>query len=67
MADTPKPIPALKIRAVPASGFNRAGRKWTKEAQIVPLSDFTKAQAAALKAEPNLVVEETEIAPEPEA
>jgi len=65
MAD-PKPIPALRIRSVPAS-FWRAGRKWTKEAQEVPVSAFSKAQLAALRAEPNLVVEEIELAPKAEA
>ena len=68
MADTPKTIPALKIRAVPPRGFYRAGRRWTPEPQVVPLSDFDKKQIAALRAEPNLVVENAEIAPEtPEA
>lgn len=64
MADT-KPIPALRIRACQES-FWRAGRKWTREAQTVPASDFTKAQLAQLRSEPLLVVEDTTIAPQGE-
>ncbi|MBI3130522.1 MAG: hypothetical protein HYZ13_04120 [Acidobacteria bacterium] len=60
MAD-PKPIPGLRVRSVPAS-FWRAGRKWTKEPQEVPASAFSKAQIALLRAEPNLVVEDVELA-----
>lgn len=67
MAETPKTIPALKIRAVSPDGFFRAGRKWTKEPVVVPVRDFTKDQVVALRHEPSLVVEDTEIAPEPEA
>jgi len=65
MADSPKTIPALKIRAVPTKGFYRAGRHWVPEPQVVPLSDFDKKQIAALRAEPNLVVEDAEIPPKP--
>jgi len=67
MADTPKTIPALKIRAVPPKGFCRAGRRWAPEPQVVPLSALDRKQIAALRAEPNLVVEDVEITPEPEA
>jgi len=56
----PKPIPALRVRRVPPS-FWRAGRHWSKVPQEVPVSTFTKAQVAALKAEPNLVVEDIEL------
>jgi hypothetical protein len=56
-----KPIPGLRIRSVPAS-FWRAGRKWTKEPQEIPVSAFSKAQITALRAEPNLVVEDIELA-----
>lgn len=59
MAD-PKPIPGLRVRSVPAS-FWRAGRKWTKEPQEIPVSDFSKAQLTALRAEPNLVVEDIDL------
>jgi hypothetical protein len=34
---------------------------------MVAISEFTKAQVKALREEPNLVVEDVEIAPEPEA
>ena len=60
MAD-PKPIPALRVRSVPAS-FWRAGRKWTKEPQEIPASAFSKAQLTALRADPCLVVEDIELA-----
>lgn len=62
-----KGVPALSIRSVPQGGFCRAGRRWVPSPQIVPVSDFTEDQVAALRAESNLVVEDTEIAPEPEA
>lgn len=62
-----KPIPGLAIRALPSSGFCRAGRRWAPEVQVVALSEFTKAQVKALREEVNLVVEDVEIAPEPEA
>lgn len=65
MAD-PKPVPGLRVRSVPAS-FWRAGRKWTKEPQEVLVSALSKAQIAALKAEPNLVVEEIDLPAEAEA
>lgn len=60
MAD-PKPIPGLRVRSVPLS-YWRAGRRWTKEPQEVPASAFSKAQIALLRAEPNLVVEDIELA-----
>lgn len=63
----PKPIPALKIRSVPPSGFCRSGRRWVPEPQIVPTSDFTQKEIKALRDEPMLVVEDTVIAPDPEA
>jgi len=51
-------VPALQIVSRPDS-FCRAGRRWTHDAQVVALSEFTKVQIAALKAETNLVVTET--------
>jgi hypothetical protein len=65
MAD-PKPVPGLRIRSVPAS-FWRAGQRWTKEPQEVPASAFSKAQIALLRTEPNLVVEDIELAAGAEA
>ena len=46
----------LKITAK-RDGFRRAGRAWTGET-TVSADKFSDAQIAALKAEPNLVVEE---------
>ena len=65
MAD-PKPSPGLRVRSVPAS-FWRAGRKWTKEPQEIPVSSLSKPQVTALRAEPNLVVEDIEMAAGTEA
>lgn len=59
---TPESVPALKVTSRPDS-FCRAGRRWTKEPQTVPLSDFKPEHVESLKAEPNLVVEETTLAP----
>ena len=69
MADTKKQtVPGLRIRAVPENGFCRAGRRWPREAQDVPLTEFDKKQLAALRAEPMLVVIDVEIdLPEDEA
>jgi hypothetical protein len=53
----------LVVRSVRAS-FRRAGRTWTRTAQVVAKADFTPDQVEALKAEPNLAV--TEIS-EPQA
>lgn len=61
--DKPAGIPALRIRAVPEQGFCRSGRRWTREPQVVPVSDFTPEQVAALKAEALLVVVETTLEP----
>jgi hypothetical protein len=65
MADS-KPSPGLRVRSVPAS-FWRAGRKWTKEPQEIPVSALSKPQVTALRAEPNLVVEDIELAAGTEA
>lgn len=63
-----KKVPGLRIRAVPENGFCRAGRRWAREAQDVPLTEFDKKQVAALRAEPMLVVIDVEIdLPEDEA
>lgn len=53
-------VPAITVRSVPES-FCRAGRRWTREAQTAPTSDFTKDQLAALRAESNLVVVDCEM------
>lgn len=68
MATTPaktaqkgKTAPGLRIVARPDS-FRRAGREFGREPQEILLDDLTKEQIAALKAEPELVVTEIEIA-----
>ena len=53
-----KEVPALKISSRPES-FCRAGRRWTREPQVIAVSEFTKAQIVMLKAETLLAVEET--------
>jgi hypothetical protein len=55
-----KKVAGLRISAL-ADGFRRAGRAWTTEAVDVPVSEFTKDQVAALKAEPGLRVTECDI------
>jgi hypothetical protein len=45
----------VTVKAVPALGFRRAGKHWTREPQTVEVDAKT---LAILKAEPNLVVEE---------
>lgn len=62
----PKTIPGLRIRSIPES-FWRAGRKWTRESQDVPASEFTRPQIQALQKEPNLVVVQVEIPVEPDS
>lgn len=44
------------IRAIPAGGFCRAGRRWFREGEEVNRCDFSDAQWAALKGEPMLSV-----------
>lgn len=56
---TPK-VPTITVRSVPES-FCRAERRWTREAQTVPTSDFTQDQLDALRAENNLVVVDSEL------
>jgi hypothetical protein len=45
----------LEISSRPES-FCRAGRRWTRTPEQVPLTAFSKEQVSALKAEPKLVV-----------
>lgn len=51
-------VPALSIRSIPDS-FCRAGRRWSRDERLVALSEFTPAQVEALRAESNLVVEDS--------
>lgn len=55
-----KKVPALRVKSKTA-GFRRAGRAWSTEVTDVAVSDFSKDQLAQLKADPELVVVETEI------
>ena len=55
-----KTIQALEISSRPES-FYRAGRRWTRTASVVPVSEFSKDEIKALKAEPNLAVVEKTI------
>ncbi len=50
---------ALKIVSRPES-FRRAGYAFTGAATTIPLADLTDDQVAALRAEPQLVVVDTE-------
>lgn len=45
----------LSVRAL-VSGFRRAGRAWSVEAEEVAISEFTDDQVTQLLAEPNLSV-----------
>jgi hypothetical protein len=55
-----KPVPGLRVRAL-VEGFRRAGRAWSVLSVDVPLADFKKDEVAALRAEPQLVVEDCEL------
>ena len=52
--------PGLRIHAL-TGGFRRCGRAWGAEPVDVPLAEFSEAQGAALRGEPQLVVEDVEI------
>lgn len=60
-ADT-GPVAALSVRSRPES-FCRCGRRFTREATLIPLAELTEEEVARLAAEPQLAVEHTEIAP----
>lgn len=57
-------IPALFVRAVPEQGFRRCGIGFTREGIGIALDALSEEQIAALRAEPNLVVEETTFLPD---
>lgn len=62
MATKPKMIPAVKVTSrSPRGSFWRAGREWSAEPTTVPVSELTKDQLAAVRAESMLVVENTEL------
>lgn len=58
-AKTPAKQPVLKVRSVPAR-FRRGGIEFTSEISTHKVSDLTKDQIEAIKAEKNLVVIEAE-------
>ena len=58
--DSPVAVPALSV-ASPLGPFRRAGRQFDTTPVLIPLSDVTDAQIAALRAEPRLVVKDAEI------
>lgn len=55
-----EPVKALSVQAK-REGFRRAGRAWSKEATVVPLTDLTEAEIEQLRSEPMLTVAEVEI------
>lgn len=52
----------LKVTARPAS-FRRGGHTFTGEAKVIPLSELSEEQVAAITSEPNLVTQEVDIDP----
>lgn len=50
----------LKIAAIAASGFFRAGRFFPKDGVVVPVGDLTEEDIARIRAEPNLHVQDVE-------
>jgi hypothetical protein len=61
MADPkPKNAPALSVVS-PGGAFRRAGRQFGPVPTLIPLSELSKDQIAALRAEPLLVVKDAEI------
>lgn len=53
-------VPALSVVAA-REGFRRAGRAWSKECIVVPLSELTEEQIEQIKNESVLTVTEVEI------
>ena len=50
----------LKIAAIAASGFFRAGRFFPKDGVTVPVTDLTEADILRIRADPNLHVQDIE-------
>lgn len=62
------PIPAIRVVSrAPSAEFRRGGQVWFHEERTVPLSEFTEEQLEAVRDEPLLVVNDTEIAPAADA
>lgn len=58
-------VKALSVQSSRA-GFRRAGRAWSKEAAVVPLSELTEGQIDQIRNEAMLTVTDIDI-PAPEA
>ncbi len=56
----PKTVPGIKVIAR-AERFRRAGRVFTAEPTLIPLSTLDKKQVEALRAEPMLVVQDVDV------
>lgn len=56
-----KTIAGLRVVAKTA-GFRRAGRAWSDKPTEVPVSEFKREQLAQLRADPGLIVIDTELA-----
>jgi hypothetical protein len=56
-----KSVPALFIRSKPQLGFRRCGFRFEREGFGIALDALTADQVQALRNEPNLIVEESEI------
>ncbi len=54
-------VKALKIRSTRKAGFRRAGYRFSVEPTVISVADLSEEQIAALKAEPNLLVEEVDL------
>ena len=50
----------LKIAAIAAAGFFRAGRFFPKDGVTIPVTDLTEKDLERIRAEPNLRVEEVD-------
>lgn len=59
-AQTVSPLKGLFVRARPATGFRRCGFFFPPEGIGIAVDALTDEQQAALRAEPNLLVEDCE-------
>ncbi len=59
-AKAAKTVPGIKVIAR-ADRFRRAGRVFTAEPTLIPLSDLDKKQVDALRTEPMLVVQDVDV------
>ena len=54
------PSTLLKIAAIAAAGFFRAGRFFPKDGVTIPVTDLTETDLERIRAEPNLRIEEVD-------